>query len=162
MATPANTVDELETWRNISRSRHVLKKFGAKGDLIDEMIAGKKQFHVSTRERHINTEMAAEDKLDPFTNGMFVPVTLLDSTEDAEQIASNPNVLSESEMVDLVKGAAPKLKARLEEIINPIVVERLREVAADADVQASKMTAIEARLEALQPKLAVEVDQPRG
>lgn len=151
MVETATNLEELETWENISHSRYIVKKFSAKGDLISEMINGRKKFHVTQRERHINQELAAAESMDPFANGMFVPIRLLETTDDAEQIASNPNLLGESDMVDLVKGNGNSLKKRLAEISNTIVLERLQEVAHEQDVAGSKLTSIADRLDELKP-----------
>lgn len=160
MSEVGTNLDDLETWENISRSRHVVKKFSSKGDLIEEMISGNRKFHITTRERHINMERAAESKLDPFSNGMFAPVKLLDTTDDAEQIASNPNLIGESEMVDLVKGRVDTLRKRLGEVENPIVLNRLLEVALEQDVQASKLEAVKVRIAEVSPSTFVSVDTP--
>lgn len=154
-------LDDLETWQNIGRARYVLKKFSAKGDLVGEIIAGGRKFHVTTRERHINSEMTANSSLDPFSNGMFAPVKLLDSTDDLEQIASNPNLIGEDEMADLVKGKIDVLRKRLPEISNTIVLDRLLEVAKAQDATVGKVDAIEKRIEELSPAAFVEVETAR-
>jgi hypothetical protein len=160
MVETATNLDELETWENISHSRFVLKKFSARGELQGELINGKRKFHVTTRERHINQEIAATPGLDPFSNGMFAPVRLLDTTEDAAEIAANPNLLGESDMVDLVKGRVDSLKKRLADVENSVVLQRLLEVAKEQDVQASKLDAIKARIDEVSPSIAVEIDSP--
>lgn len=150
---------DLETWENVTAARFVIKKFGAKGDLLDEMIGGKKRFHLSTQERHINMELAANDELDPFSNGSLAPVRLLDSTDDAEQIASNPNLMSEDEMVGLLKGNVNTLKKRVNEVRNPALLGRLKELAVEHDVTVGKVSAIDVRLQDVAPSLYTEVTQ---
>lgn len=153
------TLPDLETWENVTAARYVIKKFGAKGDLMDEMIAGKKRFHLTTQERHINMEMAANDELDPFSNGSLAPVRLLETTDDAEQIASNPNLMSEDEMVTLLKGNANTLKKRVGEVRNPALLERLQELAVEQDCTIGKVNAINGRLQEVSPSLYTEVTQ---
>jgi hypothetical protein len=153
-------LDDLETWQNIGRSRFVLKKFTAKGDLMGEIINGGRKFHVTTRERHINSEMSANKQMDPFQNGMFAPVQLLDSTDDLEQIASNPNLMGESDMVDLVRGRVDGLRKRLAEVENTVVLDRLQEVAAEQDASISKVEAIKSRIAELSPALYTEISSP--
>lgn len=151
MDTVLRDPDGLETWENISDSTFVIRKVMASGQIGEEPIVGRRKFHLSTRERKMNQELAAELSLDPFHNGMFSPVRLIDSTSDAEEIATNPNLLGESDMAELVKGSAKKLAARVAEIENPLVVARLLEVAQESDVQASKIATIEGRLAELNP-----------
>lgn len=156
MAEVATPVEALETWQNVSNSRHVLKKISAGGVLRDEMINGKKKFHLTEQERRINSENAADERSDPFSNGRFVPVRLLEDSEDAAKIASNPNIVTEADMADLVKGSAPALKKKLEEISNPMVLGRLLEVAEENDAPVSKVSAIKERVAVVSPELAVE------
>lgn len=155
IATP--NLDELETWQNIGRARYVLKKFSSRGDLVGEIISGGRKFHVTTRERQINSEMTANSSLDPFANGMFAPVKLLDSTDDLEQIAANPNLIGEDEMVDLVKGRVDGLRKRVGEISNTIVLERMLEVATEQDATVGKVDAIKGRIDELSPETHIEI-----
>lgn len=158
MSTQNSGPDDLETWENVSRSRFVLKKFSQTGALTGQMIKGGAKFHVSTKERQINQEIAATKKLDPFLNGTFSPVRLLETTEDAEEIASNPNTIGEEEIVKLVKGPVAALRSRLAEMENLITIERVLEVAKGADVTVSKLEAIEARITEVRPDTHVEIN----
>ncbi len=106
----------------------------------------------------MNSELASSPKVDPFRNGQFAPVRLLDSTEDAEEIASNPNLLGESDIVDLVRGKVEPLRARLAEIDQSVVVERMLEVASKEDARMHTVKAIETRLVELRPQTHVEVE----
>lgn len=151
------TADELETWENVSQGRVVIKKFSSRGDLIDEMIGGRRTFHVTTQERHFNQERAANDELDPFANGLLAPVRLLDSTEDAAEIAANPNLMSESEMGLLLKSSVKVIEKRMLEVRNPALVQRLHDMAIEGDCSIGKVTAIKARLAEIAPSLYAEV-----
>jgi hypothetical protein len=149
--------EDFESWENQTDGRHIIKKFGAKGDLIDDMINARRKFHLTTQERHINQERAADDTLDPFANGIFAPVRLLETAEDFAQISSNPNVMGEDEMKKLVKGNIAALEARLAEVRNPVVLQRLLEVADSEDITVKKLGAIQGRLQEVSPSLYVEV-----
>ena len=151
IATPV----PLETWENIAKSSHILKKYTSRGngDMADEMIHGNKTFHVTTQERKINQEMAASPQDDPFANGRFSPVRLVDTADDLAEIAANPNLMGESDMVALVKGSLKALKERLAQVENQVVVERLLEVAASQDVTMGKDAAIRERLAELSPEI---------
>jgi hypothetical protein len=154
------TAPDLETWENITDSRYVLRKFNARGDLADELIAGRKTFHLTTQERHINSEMVAASEQDPFKNGMFSPVRLLDGTEDADEIASNPNLISESEMAELVNGKVDPLRKRIGEINNAVVLRRFLEVAEASDSRVTTLKAIKERIDEVDPSKVVEIDHP--
>lgn len=162
MPVDAKILDEVETWENIGNARFVLKRFSSKGDLVDEMIPGRKKFHVTTRERQLNMEMAADDESDPFSNGMFSPLRLLDSTEDAKEIAANPNLLGESEMSGLFKMRIDHFRKRLETVTNVVVLNRLLQVASECDAPLSKVEAIKARTIEVAPPDFVEQAPPEA
>lgn len=156
--TTASQLDDVETWENVTAARHSLKRFSSKGDLMDELVGSNKTFHITTRERHLNQERAANDELDPFMNGMFAPVRLLDSTEDAAEIAANPNLMGESEMLDLVKGNVKSLEKRIKDVRNPVVIERLLNVAETNDSTIGRIQVIKSRLSELSPSLYTEIE----
>lgn len=158
MGTPApRKSSDLEAWENVSKSRFSLRRIDSRGDVRTELIGGGKTFHLSPEERYMNSELASSPKVDPFKNGRFAPVRLLETTEDAEEIRANPNLLGEEELVELVKGKVEPLRARLQEIEQPVVVERMREIAEREDARVTSVKAIEARLEELRPETHVEV-----
>ena len=149
----------METWKNDSAGLAVLKRLDHRGDLTkDELIPAGKVFHITTQERRINQEMTATEDLDMFKNGMLRPFRLLDGTEDAAEIASNPNLMSESDMAALLKTHHKTFVARLQEIHNPITLNRLREVAVAADSSVSRVEAINTRMKEVAPNLFVESD----
>lgn len=159
MTVPAGRKSsDLEAWENVSSSRFSLRRIDSRGDVRTELIGGRKVFHLSPEERYMNSELASSPKVDPFKNGRFAPVRLLETTEDAEEIKANPNLLGEEDLVELVKGKVEPLRARLLEIEQPIVVERMLEVAEREDARMTSVKAIEARLEELRPQTHVEVE----
>lgn len=151
---------ELETWENITDSRYVLKKLNARGELASEIIGSRKTFHLTTQDRIINSEETASSRLDPFRNGMFSPVRLVDSTEDAEEIAANPNLIGEEEMAKLAKGKVDVLRKRIADVENPVVLKRLLEVAEVEDARITTLKAIRERIEEVAPSPVVEIDHP--
>lgn len=149
---------DLEAWENTSHSRFSLRRIDSRGDVRTELVGGRKTFHLSPEERYMNSELASSPKVDPFKNGRFAPVRLLETTEDAEEIKTNPNLLAEGDLVELVKGKVEPLRARLAEIEQPLVVERMKEIAEREDARMTSVKAIEARLEELRPQTHVEVE----
>lgn len=150
---------EHESWKNTTAGRIFLKKYNQRGELAAEMIPGGKVFQISPKERRINTEMAAGPELDFFSNGQLTPVRLIDTEEDAKEIASNPNLMAESEMVDLFKGHWKSFEARVNDIGNLTTLQRLLEVAqSDAvDAKVRQMEAIKARIDEISPAGHVEI-----
>lgn len=128
---------DLEMWENPGRSRVVVTKLAANGQRRSEIVNGGRKFHISPLERRMNQELAFNEKLDVFKNGTLRPVRLIEGTEDAAEIASNPNHMSDSEMIDLLKGHAKTFAKRLNEIENGGTIERLLELAESPEVDAS-------------------------
>lgn len=150
MPTPIG-FEDVESWQNMSDSTFGVMKFGAAGTVTSEVVGPRKTFHLSTRERMLNMESAATPDLDPFTNGMFNPVTLIETSADAEQIQSNPNILGEAEMAELVTGPVAKLRERLEGVTNLVLLKRMKEIGEEKDARVANLKAIDLRIEDVDP-----------
>lgn len=151
---------ELETWENTGNSRIFLKKYSHSGDLRNEMLGGRRKVVLTPAERRINQELAASKQQDPFSNGMLAPVRLVETAEDLEEIHSNPNLMSETDMRDLLKGHFKKLESRLAEVDSEAMLNRLLEIAEAEDVTVGKVEAIKARLADFKPDYLEEVVSP--
>lgn len=151
-----------ELWRNNGQALIVVKKHGEYGVILKEQVQGGRALHITPGDRRLNQEAAAIPEQDVFTNGMLTPVRLLDGAEDAREFAENPNLMTESDMVSLVKGNVRVFEKRLGEITNPVVVKRLMEVAREQDVTIKKLEAVQARLEEVQavPTIKTESHAP--
>lgn len=139
---------ELETWENGTRGRIGVLKFDRRGELRNELVRPKARVHLTPDERKINQERAAEDRLDVFQNGHLIPVRLLDGTEDAKEIASNPNLMAESDLRELFKRQWKAFGSKVNEITNPMTLNRLLALAEDDDVNATvkQVSIIKARI----------------
>lgn len=142
-----STIEDLETWKSNIPGRVVVSKRGEYGVEKDEMIQGGKTLHITASDRRMNQERAATPDMDVFTNGMLVPLRVGDS---AEEFASNPNLISEDDMRALVKIHPTTFKKRLEEIKNPVVIAKIREIAEEEDVSLKRMETIEERMAELE------------
>lgn len=148
-----------ETWKNATQGRIFLKKYNQKGEMAAEMIPGGKVFQISPNERRINAELAATPDLDFFQNGQLTPVRLIETEEDAKEIASNPNLMAESDMVDLFKGHWKTFEARVGEISNLTTLRRLLEIAQSDQVDAKvrQVEAVKQKIEEIDPPDHVEI-----
>lgn len=156
MNTPVPRTNQ-EAWQNVVQGTVVVAKFNHRGEMVsDEVVPPGKTFHITTEERVINqTERCADPDLDPFTNGMLRPVRLLDSSEEAEALKSNPNVMSDSDMMAMLKSHHKTFSSKLEKIKNPYALERLLALATqvDSDIAFSRVQAVKDRLTAFSPKV---------
>lgn len=144
---------EKEAWQNTSRGSVYVKKYGARGEETTVRVLGGQVVTLSPEERRLTT-MAIPPKnkhLNVFENGVLVPLQLVDSAEDYEEIASNPNLLGDSDIREALREKTPTLKKTLAEISNVNLVRRFQELAAEEEDKMTmpKIRAIEARLEEL-------------
>jgi hypothetical protein len=141
---------QLEAWLNAGKSRVFINRYDAKGKIRQELIAPGKTFHLSTAERRLNQEMAANEKLDLFRNGMLQPVRLIEGTEDAQALTENPNLLQQGEEESIFKLHWRTFEKRIAEIDNITTLERILE-AATGDATVRQINQIKARLLELTP-----------
>lgn len=127
----------LETWENATRGRVGVLRFDRFGQMKSETIRPGGKFQVTTEERQINSERAATKKLDIFSNGYCVPVRLLEDAEDAKEIASNPNLMGESELKALFKGSQKAFAEKINGITNTNTLRRVLDMTEDENIGAS-------------------------
>jgi len=146
--------DELESWKNPTEGRVWINRLDHRGELDKvEVIASGRTFHITSKERRLNQEMAYNSDQDIFANGTLAPVRLIEGSEDAAAFATNPNLITEDDMRGLVKPGRGPAKAtadafieRLSNIRNPATLERLLSLAREEDAPLSRVEAIQTRL----------------
>lgn len=149
---------DQESWQNVTDGTVILKRTDHRGELTkDEVIVGRRTFHISSTERRLNQGLAADEGLDVFRNGILHPVKLMDDTEEAKEIAANPNLMAESEMKDLCRAHPKTFEKRLNEIANTTTLQRLLTMAHAEDASIKRVEAIEQRLADVDPNRIVEV-----
>lgn len=153
-----DTKVEQETWQNVTEGTVVLKRTDHRGEMTkEEVIIGGRNFHITSNERRLNQEMAADEGLDVFRNGTLHPLRLMDDTEEAREIAANPNLMSESDMKEMVRVHPKTFEKQLSSIANATTLQRLLAMAHSEDASIKRVEAIEARLAVVAPTAAYEV-----
>jgi hypothetical protein len=144
-----------EAWRNHTAGTVFVRRLDHRGDFNrHEEVGSGRVCHISPEERRMNSEMAASEELDMFRNGTLQPLRLLDTSDEARELASNPNVMSEADMRALVKGHHKTFESRLGSIRSLSALQRLRAIAHDEDAPVKRVEAIEARIRQVQPGMA--------
>lgn len=158
-------VDDKETWKNAGAGEIWIKVTDPVTRRVKHqpVRAGNKVL-ISTRDRQINQDDAASPDKDFFTNGTLTPVRLIDTAEDYQEIASNPNLLSEDDMQEILKmRSIAKFRERLGEITNTIALNRMQEMAESEEVNVTlaHSKALKARIQELRGDVpeVVEVTQ---
>lgn len=148
---------EKEIWQNSTAGTRFVLRFGHDGALNHEAVRAGQKVVLSPEERQVNMERAANDKLNVFKNGAFLPVKLVDGSEDAAEIASNPNLRSESELVDLFGLQWKRFEAEIGQIENGHALRRLAELAEEHDATVRQMKVIQDRINEIDPQAFAEV-----
>lgn len=150
-AVPADA--HLELWRNSTRGRVSIKKFGPDGRTRSELIGAGKAFHLTPTERRHNQELAALPKLDVFSNGTCQPVRLIDEEFDTTALLNNPNHIPDDDARKVFKLSDGQFKERLDSVTNEAALHRLHDLANDRQTRATvwQLRAVEARLASVAP-----------
>ncbi len=148
--------DKKEIWMNSSKGKALVLKYDRLGNLTHEVVRSGGKVDVTTDERLINCDRAALETLDIFKNGVMTPVRLLDGTEDAKEIASNPNLKTEADLRKLFTLQWKRFDEELSAITNTTTLSRMMELAIQDDATVRQVATIKARLEAVDPSAAFD------
>ena len=140
---------EYETWE--ARGRVVLRRLNHTGASESVLVNRGRRIQLTERERLMNQDGIADEKLDPFANGTLSPVRIPESSTTAQALVTNPNTISEEEMVKLLDGHHKTFEKRLSEITSPYVVRRMMSLAQEGnvDITVKRVEALETRLREL-------------
>lgn len=149
------TVKEFERWKSTIDGEVWIKQYDRRGDEISVRVQGGREFRILPDERKWNQELVAEVKNDPFQNGMLIPLDLVESAEDFEDLKGNPNHLTEVDMRSLLADpkALDRLRDGISQVSNPTTLVRLLAIAeGDPSVDATlkQVNVIRARLQQVQ------------
>lgn len=145
-------MDTKETWKNITKSRIGYLTLDKHEDPVRKQVRGGKLVEVTPRERVYNSDRAATEELDIFNNGWLIPVKLLDGDESSKEVASNPNLLSESELRDFFKLQWRAFEKKVNGVENLGILRRLETLANEDDsinVTVKQNTVIQDRIQEL-------------
>lgn len=127
----------METWMNAGPSLLHITKFGEYGKRESELIYGGRVFALTPQERRFNQSQCFRASDDPFTNGTFKPLALIDDEPDTDRLRNNPNVLDDARVAELFQLAGEGFNQKVLEITNPTAVDRLIEIARQPNAGAS-------------------------
>ena len=151
-------MEEKETWKNAMPGTIYFWETDLRGQPRSKLVRGGQKFQITVSDRLANQDRAAGSSTDIFSNGRCVPVRLLDGSEGKEEFATNPNMIGDSDIEELLKKGANTVKARLKDISNILVLSRLLANAEkeDSEVSVATVKAIKARIEEVNPSSVVE------
>lgn len=121
-----------EIWENVSNGMCYVQKFDRFGNTLSEGIAPGMKVTISTDDRKSNEIRVADHRFNTFRNGTLMPVAI-EGADDKDELAANPNLLSEAEMRALFRTKAETFHERLNAIENLGTLNRLAAFAQDDD-----------------------------
>ena len=127
----------VETWKNIGSSLVHITKIAEYGRRESELIYGGKIFTLTPQERRLNQSQCHNLAQDPFTNGTFRPVSLLEDEPDTAKLRNNPNVLDDRDVEKLFRLVGEAFNQRLVAITNITAIDRLIDTAKRPETGAS-------------------------
>jgi hypothetical protein len=139
---------EKETWTNIGKGDIFILTYDHAGRLRSVPVRAGQSITLSITERQLNQDRAISSDVDFFKNGRLAPLRLIDSADDYEELANNPNHITENDMKDILKLKGKTFTSRLDDISNVIALERMYELASDEtlNVSMAQFKALEKRL----------------
>jgi len=146
-----------ESWRNASEGYVVVGLYDRRGDVEHQIIPAGGTILLTPEDRSMSQDAAASEDLDIFSNGMMVPVRLLETTEDKAEIESNPNLKSEDDLKEMFSLQWKKFEAEVGLIGNVTTLSRLKQLAQSEGIDATvrQVNTIESRINELNPESAV-------
>jgi hypothetical protein len=144
-------METQEVWKNSIPGSIVIQRSSPNGIVRHELIASQRSFSISPEDRRMNQNLAANSDLDMFANGMLQPVNLPDTTEP--ELLENPNHIPDSQLPAFFRMQIRTFTKRIETITNQAMLERLKELGPGQDATVRQMEMIQARLDAVSPKL---------
>lgn len=125
-----NDTTTVRHYVNNTASVYSVIRIDSEGRERRERVRGFGRFSMNDMERAVNESRVADPKLNPFRNGQF---SIADLPVDVLTVGTeSPNLISESEMRSLASAPVDELAARLAVIDSEIVLNRLAELAGDA------------------------------
>lgn len=145
---PEENANRMEQWRSVTKSVCIVKRIGEFGKVFSERIPPDKVFHILPSERRMNQHECRVKGGDVFTNGMLMPVFLVEGEEDNDELLANPNLVQSDDTDRIFKLNGSAFKARLAEISS---VATLRVLLEQAELPRMKATVTQLR--AIQSRL---------
>lgn len=135
----------IETWRSQIAGRQGVIRINPDGTQRTELIRGRREFSLSPTERKVTESQCASDTLNPFRNGQFVPVRLVETDEDFAAL-STAQGLTDADIDELIDGNFQKAKKVLEGITSVHTLRRILDVANEKDASTKRLQLFRDRL----------------
>lgn len=146
----------VEEWEHISPQQWGIIRYDFRGDERHEVVAGRRKFKLTTEERILTQDRIRDPKNDPFLNGAFRPVRVPDSVS----IESNPNALSDDEILKILGASEIAWTENLQTIDSVSTFRRMLEIAESADISLKRYRQLQERLEDVRGTVRIDTKDP--
>ena len=149
--------ESTEVWKNTAAGMRWMKVIDRQGRETGKTVMGGRTFTITTFDRQVNQDRAAEPGLDLFRNGTFVLVK--ESEETIQDEVASSDSLTDSELATAVHEILAK-NMTAEEVIykveSPVTLGRLLEALVAEDAPKSAIDVVKAKKHGIEPGAAVE------
>lgn len=153
--TDAPAKPGLEQWTNETRSQTGIARAderAPRGHRIDLILPGR-TFAITPEDRRLNATLIGDTRKDPFQNGRFSLQAAVETAEDVEELRSNPNTISQSEIEQLfVGGNMKQFNAQIAKITSVDAIQRVLDYANSSGAAQARIDAVQARFDEIRPK----------
>jgi len=149
-------VQEIEVWANTAAGKRYYVSLDITGREIHKVVNGKRTFSITSFERQLNQERAADTDLDMFRNGTFVLQREAEGTNKEE--VSSPNSYTDKEIDQLVRDSILDkdiLDSALEKIDSSVTIGRIMDSMVIEDAPAELVATTRAAWAKIDPSAAV-------
>lgn len=149
--------ESTEVWKNTAAGMRWMKVIDRQGRETGKTVMGGRTFTITTFDRQVNQDTAAEPELDHFRNGTFVLVKeSVDTNQD--EVASSDS-LTDAELATTVHEILAKnvtAEQAIFKISSPVTLGRLLEALVVEDAPKSAIDTVKAKKQGIEPGAAVE------
>ena len=147
----------LEEWESISNQGWGVTRLDPRGYELQEVVAGRKKFRITTEERILTQDRIKDEKNDPFLNGSFRPITVPDTVT----IESNPNALSDEEIFKILGTDSDMAWSEWLRTLDAVAtLRRMLELAEDSEISIKRYRQLENRLEEVRGEVRIDTNDP--
>ena len=149
--------ETVEVWKNTAAGMRWITVLDRQGREVGKTVQGGRTFTISTFDRQVNQDAAAEPDLDLFRNGTFVLVK--ESSETNRDEIESSESLTDAELSTMVHEILAKnmtADEAIRKISSPVTLGRVLEWLIVEDAPKSAIDAVREKKNQVEPGAAVE------
>lgn len=155
--------EQLENWESKVRGKIEIFRLAPDGSRRPELVYGGREFWILPSDRKANESRIPRRENNPFRNGSLrLKNADANVADDTDALRETSAVLDDKDLTDMLKLGAAQLAKRLAEINDLPVLERIKALADESDLNPTRMKAVDERLAAARGPVAQPLPPPAG